>query len=203
MDNTKELTKQQKKSQNTKDRILRATRMILHEQGYEALSVKNICYESGVSNGSFFHHFKTKEDLLAYYMKEHPGIDPDRLELPKDADEFKIAVIHVYLSYVDYCKELGIDFISGCYEPKNQSLNMDKGNRSSFPDIEKYCEKCVDAEVLSLTISPENLARDIRLIVTGNIFEWCITKGETDFEGNIRRTIGNYLESTVKCYKER
>ena len=203
MDNTKELNKQKKKSQNTKDRIIRATRMILHEQGYEALSVKNICYESGVSNGSFFHHFKTKEDLLAYYMKEHPGIDPDRLDMPKEEDEFKIAVIHVYLSYVAYCRELGIDFISGCYDPKNQSLNMSNGNKSSFPDIENYCKRCVEEKVIDLKISPENLAKDIRLIVTGNIFEWCITNGETDFEGNIRRTIENYLESTVNGFKER
>ena len=201
MENTKELTKQKKKSQDTKDKIIRATRMILHEQGYEALSVKNICYESGVSNGSFFHHFKTKEDLLLYYMKQHPGIDPDRLEIPKDAEEFKIAVIHVYLSYVAYCRELGIDFISGCYDPKNQSLNMEDENKSSFPEIESYCEKCVNAEVIELLISPYNLSKDIRLIVVGNIFEWCVTKGETDFEGNIRRTVGNYLESTVRCFK--
>lgn len=203
MENTKELTKQQKKSQDTKDKILRATRMILHDKGYEALSVKNICYESGVSNGSFFHHFKTKEDLLACYMKQHPGIDPDRLDIPEDASEFKIAVIHVYLSYVAYCRELGIDFISGYYNPKNSSLDMSEGNKSSFPDIEKYCIKCVEAKVVDLNIRPEDLSKDLRLIVTGNIFEWCITNGETDFEGNIRRTVGNYLESTIRCFDER
>ena len=202
MENTKELTKQQKKSQDTKDKILRATRMILHDKGYEALSVKNICYESGVSNGSFFHHFKTKEDLLASYMKQHPGIDPDRLDIPEDASEFKIAVIHVYLSYVAYCRELGIDFISGYYNPKNSSLDMSEGNKSSFPDIEKYCIKCVEAKVVDLNIRPEDLSKDLRLIVTGNIFEWCITNGETDFEGNIRRTVGNYLESTIMCFDE-
>ena len=203
MENTNELTKQQKKSQNTKEKILRATRMILHDKGYEALSVKNICYESGVSNGSFFHHFKTKEDLLAYYMKQHPGIDPDRLDIPEDDSEFKIAIIHVYLSYASYCRELGIDFISGYYDPKNRSLDMSEENRSSFPDIEKYCIKCVEAKVIDLNISPKNLSKDLRLIVTGNIFEWCITNGETDFEGNIRRTVGNYLESTIKCFDER
>lgn len=202
-DQKEELTKQQQKSKSTKDKIVRATRRILHDKGYEALSVKNICYESGVSNGSFFHHFKTKEDLLAYYMKEHPGIDPDRLEMPNDADEFKIAVIHVYLSYAAYCREFGIDFISGCYNPANQSLNMKNGNNSSFPVIENYCRRCVEAKVIELKINPEELSKDIRLIVTGNIFEWCITNGEADFEGNIRRTVGNYLDSTVTSHQER
>ena len=32
----------------------------LQKGGYEELSIKNICEEAGVSNGSFYHHFKTK-----------------------------------------------------------------------------------------------------------------------------------------------
>ena len=197
IEKTKVLSKQQKKSKDTKDRIVRATRRILHNQGYEALSVKNICYEAEVSNGSFFHHFKTKEELLAYYMKEHPGIDPDRLELPVNADEFAIAIIHVYLSYAAYCRELGIDFISDCYNPKNHSLNMEKGNKSSFPEILGFASRCVNEEIVVIKESVEDFSKDIRLIVTGNIFEWCITDGTADFEGNLRRTLGNYLESTV------
>ena len=197
IEKTEVLSKQQKKSRDTKERIVKATRRILHNQGYEALSVKNICYEAEVSNGSFFHHFKTKEELLAYYMKEHPGIDPDRLELPVNEGEFKIAVIHVYLSYAAYCRELGIEFISNCYDPKNHSLNMEDGNKSSFPEILSFANRCVKEEIISLKESVRDFSKDIRLIVTGNIFEWCITDGTADFEGNLRRTVGNYLDSTV------
>ena len=197
IENTEVLSKQQKKSKDTKDKIVRATRRILHNQGYEGLSVKNICYEAEVSNGSFFHHFKTKEDLLAYYMKEHPGVDPDRLELPVNAGEFKIAIIHVYLSYAAYCKELGIEFISNCYDSKNHSLNMENGNKSSFPEILGFANKCVNEGIVSINESVEDFSKDIRLIVIGNIFEWCITDGKADFEGNLRRIIGKYLDSAV------
>ena len=30
--------------------------------------------------------------------------------------------------------------------------------------------------------------------MSGNVFEWCLHNGETDFEGNIRRSIGHYLD---------
>ena len=61
---TKPLSKQQQKSMETKARIFAAAKNILQKDGYEALSIKNICDEAGVSNGSFYHHFKTKDDLL-------------------------------------------------------------------------------------------------------------------------------------------
>ena len=53
------LSKQQLKSKETKAKIFRAAKHILQKHGYEALSIKNICEEAGVSNGSFYHHFKT------------------------------------------------------------------------------------------------------------------------------------------------
>ena len=95
---TEELSKQQLKSKETKDRIFQAAKTILRKKGYEGLSIKNICEEAGVSNGSFYHHFKTKDDLLSYYIEEQPSIDPDCLELPANAEEAKTAIIHVYLN---------------------------------------------------------------------------------------------------------
>ena len=60
--------KQEQKSKETKEKIFAAAKRILQKNGYENLSIKNICEESGVSNGSFYHHFKTKDDLLSYYI---------------------------------------------------------------------------------------------------------------------------------------
>ena len=116
--NIQELSKQQLKSRETKAKIFRAAKQILKEQGYEALSIKNICEEAGVSNGSFYHHLKTKDDLLSYYIEEQPRIDPSYLDLPGTPEEAKTAIIRVYLNYVHYCQELGLEFVSNYYTPK-------------------------------------------------------------------------------------
>ena len=105
--------RQQQKSKETKERIFRAAKRILKKKGYEELSIKNICEEAGVSNGSFYHHFKTKDDLLSYYIEQQPSIRPELLELPKDAAEAKAAIVQVYLNYVRYCRELGVEFMAG------------------------------------------------------------------------------------------
>ena len=109
------LSKQQLKSKETKAKIFRAAKHILQKHGYEALSIKNICEEAGVSNGSFYHHFKTKDDLLSYYIEEQPNINPDLLDIPKSADEVKSAIVYVYLNYVHYCQELGVEFMANYY----------------------------------------------------------------------------------------
>ena len=70
MEETTGLSKQQKKSMETKAKIFKAAKRILQRSGYETLSIKNICEEAGVSNGSFYHHFKTKDDLLSYYIED-------------------------------------------------------------------------------------------------------------------------------------
>ena len=194
-----ELSKQQKKSQETKERIFRAAKDILQKHGYEQLSIKNICEEAGVSNGSFYHHFKTKDDLLSYYIEDQPVINPDLLDLPANAEEARVAIIHVYLNYVDYCKELGVSFISGYYTPKNQALNPSIRTERSYPivTVQHYVEKAVGAGVIQLNLGIEEFTTDIRMIVIGNVFEWCLREGNTCFEENMRRSLEKYLESTI------
>lgn len=193
------LSKQQLKSRETKARIFNAAKHILQKQGYEELSIKNICEEAGVSNGSFYHHFKTKDDLLSYYIEEQPSIDPDLLDLPSNKEEAKDAIIYVYLNYVHYCQELGVEFMANYYTPKNQSLNPLIRTERPYPivTVRNYLQKCIDAKVLTLKRPLEEITTDIRMIVIGNVFEWCLKNGNADFEGNMRRSLENYLNGAL------
>lgn len=197
---TEELSKQQLKSRETKERIFQAARRILQKSSYENLSIKNICEEAGVSNGSFYHHFKTKDDLLSYYIEDQPSINPDLLDIPSNAEETKTAIIHVYLNYVKYCKELGVEFMSGYYTPKNQSLNPAIRTERPYPivTVHSYLEKAMIAKALPRTLNLDEITTDIRMIVIGNVFEWCLRNGDADFEGNMRRSLSHYLDGALE-----
>lgn len=193
------LSKQQLKSKETKEKIFAAAKRILKKSGYEELSIKNICEEAGVSNGSFYHHFKTKDDLLSYYIEEQPNINPDLLDLPKNTDDAIQAIIYVYMNYCDYCEELGVEFLAGYYTPKNQALNPVLRTERPYPivTVQNYLQKTIDAGVLTPTLSIGEITTDIRMIVIGNVFEWCMRNGKTDIHGNMRRSLGHYLESVL------
>ncbi len=193
------LSKQQKKSKETKEKIFQAAKQILQRSGYESLSIKNICEEAGVSNGSFYHHFKTKDDLLSYYIEDQPSMEPDLLELPKDKEDAKKTIVSVYLNYAAYCRSLGVDFIAGYYTPHNQALNPTIRTERPYPivTVQCYLEKAVSSGVLQVNLTIEEIATDIRMLVIGNVFEWSMRNGEADLEGNIKRSISHYLDGVI------
>lgn len=47
----------------SKTRLLKAALHVIRAKGYSATRVEDICDAAGLTKGSFFHHFKSKEDL--------------------------------------------------------------------------------------------------------------------------------------------
>jgi TetR/AcrR family transcriptional repressor of nem operon len=48
---------------DSRTKLLDAAVTLIRTRGYEATRVDDVCAAAGVTKGSFFHHFKTKEDL--------------------------------------------------------------------------------------------------------------------------------------------
>jgi len=49
-------------------KFLEATLKVVRVKGYAATRVEDICAEAGLTKGSFFHHFKSKEELMLAAM---------------------------------------------------------------------------------------------------------------------------------------
>jgi TetR/AcrR family transcriptional repressor of nem operon len=47
----------------SKTRFLEAATHVIRSKGYTATRIEDVCEEAGLTKGSFFHHFKSKEDL--------------------------------------------------------------------------------------------------------------------------------------------
>ena len=47
----------------SKTRFLDAALQVIRAKGYEATTIDDLCAAAGLTKGSFFHHFKTKEEL--------------------------------------------------------------------------------------------------------------------------------------------
>lgn len=199
MKDDSKLSKQQLKSKETKDRIFKAAKDIMQKEGYESLSIKNICDSAGVSNGSFYHHFKTKDDLLSYYIEDQPSIDPEMLDLPQSRQDAIDTIIKVYLNYATYCKELGVEFMASYYTPKNLALNPHIRTERPYPiiTVQTYVEKAIAAEIITMDLKIDAFTTDIRMLVIGNVFEWCLNNGQADIDENIRRSLGAYLNITL------
>jgi TetR/AcrR family transcriptional repressor of nem operon len=88
----------------SKTRLLNAALHVIRAKGYSATRVEDICEAAGLTKGSFFHHFNSKEDLAlaaADYWTE--GSDALFVSAPYHAPADPLDRL---LAYVDFRKSL-------------------------------------------------------------------------------------------------
>lgn len=61
-----ELTRRERKKEETKERILKAAVKLFKANGFEATTIDDIAAEADVAKGTFFNYFPRKEAVLAY-----------------------------------------------------------------------------------------------------------------------------------------
>ena len=111
----------------TRERLLDAAQAAINEQGFAATSIDQIIERVGMTKGSFFYHFKTKNDLARALIERFAAADRqiltetvDRAEKLSD-DPLQQLLIFVGLllevaEELDTTPQPGCLFASYCYE---------------------------------------------------------------------------------------
>lgn len=199
------------KSQQTKRKIFDAAARLMRSKGEDYLTIANICAEAGVSKGTFFYHFQSKDDLMQYYLRE--GLDDFSSEHEsaiEAGDDPYLQVLALYDGYVQYCQSAGIEFVSSYYTPKNKAL--DSHASMGTPDtMNTILRASVDslsraqaAGYVRQDWNATDMAFDCCSVVKGCIFEWCLSDGRADLMGRVRHMLSIYFNSVVTdAYRER
>ena len=56
--------RRKEQAQKTETAILNAALELMRQDGFEAVTVRDICKHAGITTGAFYHHFKSKEELF-------------------------------------------------------------------------------------------------------------------------------------------
>ena len=86
----------QRRSEETRTRILKAAQKMFAGQGYDATGVAEICLAANVSKGAFYHHFPTKQavylDLLQDWLL---GLDQHLEHIRSETGEIPKALLNM------------------------------------------------------------------------------------------------------------
>ena len=130
----------------SKDRLLNAALHVIRAKGYAAATVDDICHQAGVTKGSFFHHFKSKDDLALsaadHWNRMTTGFfaaAPYR-QLPDPLDRL--------LGYVDFRAEI----LEGELADYTCLLGtLVQETYATHPDIRAACERGLSDHIAELT----------------------------------------------------
>jgi TetR/AcrR family transcriptional repressor of nem operon len=82
----------------SKAKLLEATLRVVRTKGFAATRIEDVCAEAGLTKGSFFHHFKSKEDLALAAVAHWDALS---------TGQFAAAPYHDrLLAYVDFRKSI-------------------------------------------------------------------------------------------------
>ena len=111
--------KKQIRGEYTRLCLLQAARALIIEKGYEGVSVKELTQRAGVSIGSFYHHFKDKEDLLVQAIDEDSLVLRQFLRemrtLPADLsmEERSLRASRMLVGFIEKHFSVAIHFFAG------------------------------------------------------------------------------------------
>lgn len=89
-------------TQTTKERIIDAADDLFYQKGYEFTSFADIADEVNISRGNFYHHFKTKDDILgaviSHRMNKTKKMLKEWEDESKDAEGRIRCFIHILIA---------------------------------------------------------------------------------------------------------
>lgn len=131
----------------SKTKLLNAALQVIRTRGYSATTVEDICNAAGVTKGSFFHHFKGKEDLAIsaanYWSEMTSGL-------------FESAPYHAHVDPLD--RVLGyIDFRKAILQgtlPEFTCLvgTMVQETFDTAPAIRDACERSISSHAATVAV---------------------------------------------------
>jgi TetR/AcrR family transcriptional repressor of nem operon len=70
---------------DARDRLLATAARLVHERGYTAVSVADICVEAGLKKGSFYHFFPSKHALVLATLERFADYQEARMQAATDS----------------------------------------------------------------------------------------------------------------------
>lgn len=174
----------------TKKQLYACAEELFRAHDYQNVSVEAITSMAGVTKGTFYVHFESKDALLLELMMDYVKRMDTQYKAFLDGLPDEMASADVMLALVNQIVELmtdqlGCDNIRAVYGLQlSGTVNMEavKGyGRSLYALFQEVLERGVRRQEFMTELSTEALTRHFVMAIRGLTYEWCIRYPDFDF----------------------
>ena len=197
--------KHEKKRRSRIHTIVRAARKLFLKKGYRGTSIRDICRESGLSNGTLYFYFDNKDALYAHIYEEcfqhlnemlDDAVQPDMEPL----DQIEIA-LKTYLRYFVEHREMW-DMLDISYRRLNLSTDLLKRFDEQLQRSYRFVHSAVEQYFERSGQSARHDSRELALLLFTSIDGLFYDLKQGFFEDPIRQlTLERLVDTQIKIFK--
>lgn len=197
MEKATKLTNRAKQAIKTRKKIYNTSIELIKQKGYESVSVSQIAKKSGISIGTFYHHFESKFELLVEIFDQADKYFEENAPRIIDSDSSYIDKIMAYINlYAQLCVDEGLEKMKALYVPTNSMFKAnDRLMQTLLVDLVLEAQKYGE---ISNEKSADDITEQFFVVARGVVFNWCLYEGESDILIDMADTVGR----VVKSYKK-
>lgn len=198
---TKErITLRSRKAEATRKKIFETAMSLFEQNGYQEVTVDEICEKASVSKGTFYHYFASKDQVVmeffmqndSYYLKAYQEISHMESRIDQLAAYGRAVVSHVV-------NNMGLHMTKPIYHsqiaPGSGVSPMTSKSRPLYLILEKIVREGQERGEIRRDISCEDITQLITVLFRGLIYEWCLYDGELDVDHVMENIFFVFLDS--------
>ncbi len=196
------------KSEDLRDLIAEKAFELFIDNSIESVSLNEIVRQSGHSKGAFYHHFKSKDDLLEYILcsinaKMNKNKDKFTFEYDNNLEEAIEKIVGftlLHINYIDvYSKKFTLPILYRFYLDAIKFSNSYRELSVSLRQfiVESYTklfETAIKNQEISNKLSASEYAEHLSLLITGSFTNLLFVEDINEFKGKVKRDVKNYIK---------
>lgn len=201
--NNNKLTIRQKKSLDTKKILFKSAIELFKEKGYYKVSVDEITKKAHTSKGTFYTHFKSKDQILLEEFKQYDNhyiLFYKELKKYQSAKEKLLAFIKEV--YIFNTKNVGIEIVYVIYDTQ---LSYDKKDtfiigedRPLYKIIREIIKEGQRNGEFRVDIGVKECSKMVVRCLRGTLYDWCLYDGKFDLIEDGMRFFLFFIEGIIK-----
>jgi TetR/AcrR family transcriptional regulator, fatty acid metabolism regulator protein len=192
----KKPTSRQIRAIKTRKAIYDIAVKLMDDQGFAATTIEEISKKAGVSVGTFYHYFKSKEDIFYDLFKKadeyfETVVAPEISKIAESGASVSEQIVHFFNQYAKYDTDRGLVNIIQLYNTKNELFS--RKDRYMQALLKTLIDRGQAAGELIRELSADEATDFLFIASRGVVFDWCIHCGEYDLKDRMEAYLRRLL----------
>lgn len=196
----KKVTKRELEAQATKEKVFKTAISLFSQYGFDTVTVDDITQHAGVSKGTFYTHFASKDSVL---VEQFHQIDNRYTEvfdlLPKETSA-SVKLRLLIDTMCDYCANTcGVNVMKIVYMNQiglgeHVQILQDSSDRKVNVLLEEIATQGILSKEFKVSFGAQRLKEYLSRFMRSLLYDWCLCDGSFDLEEEGR----NYFNLILK-----